>query len=1068
MKQRLLLFNLIMFLGFIAYGQNLQISGGNNFSAAVCDNQTVFVWGSNVSGQLGLTAAGAPVAVTYRNTAAAVTQGNISNVAGGSTIGALPAIRQIDAGSGAHILGLSCAKQVWAWGDNTKGQLGRNTNTNSAVPQRVLRGEQAANVNANDPNGIFLNNIFYVSGGNNCSFALEEGTGRVLAWGENDNGQLGDNSVIERWVPRYVRKSDGTLLTNIVQIEGGDACAYALDRDGYVWSWGLNTGNQLGRPGASPQMTAGMVVKGDPLNSGYSATPAPTQYLTGITMISGGDTHCLALEGATGHVWSFGGDWGQGQLGRGGGDVYQNDARRVVRPGLTAYATVEADFLGNGVDGKAIYVSAGQASSAVVMENGKVVTFGARGLFNGGATDQASGVTITCPALGDMISSGTLGDANAACNSGTCDGKATQWSRTPRYVKSNAAGTTDLSGIKSISDGDAWYYAVSSTGQAYVWGWNRRGELGLGDYTDRCFAVPFTLPSGCNFSDPCPGQPRLGADYSSCPVFSTTLNSQITQDYSTWRHTWEYRALGATGAWTTVTGPGNFPTQAVNQLGQWRISLSDTRATVPFLCGPCPVLRDTIVISETPNPYTVAACADNTASLAQFSVTAPVGSQIKWYTNQSGGSALNPSNTNPTITTAFTNTNTTIPGCSRALFAEDISSKQSTLLPATTTAQLATVLGASGEACASGNWQADWDNNATPRTFLQITVTQEVRITAASLLTGAAGNSNFSIKIYNNNASGGPYCGTCTPAGNKDAPGTLRYTATYPTAGTVAVTDNQIIEVPTNHTLPAGTYWIGVAGSGVQVRHFNCNKATTSTGAAPIWNNPFTEAEGIMRGTLGMRDNNLGTRGSVFNIKFETGSGYTCGRILVCVSSACVLPVTLLNFDATKRANVVDVNWTTSAEEGSSYFVIQRSSDGNSWENIGTVKAAGNTNRITEYSFIDEKPLGGVSYYRYVQYDLNGQSEEGPIASVEFNDLGFQIIPNPNSGVFNLLIDGEEKDAYYVDIVNSIGQSMYTKTFNTDSGNVNTQISLDAAPAGVYYVIVKTSGKQLVKKMVKE
>src|SRR6478736_2099641 len=88
-----------------AHSQNLQISGGNNFSAAVCDNQQVFVWGANTSNQLGITIADAAVGATYSAVPTSVTRGNISNIAGATTYGNLPAIRQVDAGSGAHILG---------------------------------------------------------------------------------------------------------------------------------------------------------------------------------------------------------------------------------------------------------------------------------------------------------------------------------------------------------------------------------------------------------------------------------------------------------------------------------------------------------------------------------------------------------------------------------------------------------------------------------------------------------------------------------------------------------------------------------------------------------------------------------------------------------------------------------------------------------------------------------------------------------------------------------------------------------------------------------------------------
>jgi alpha-tubulin suppressor-like RCC1 family protein len=168
----------------------------------------------------------------------------------------------------------------------------------------------------NDPNGIFLNNISYVSGGNNSSFAIEATTGRLLAWGENSDGQLGDGSTVDRLVPVYVQKSaadGGGALTNIIQVEAGDQCSYALDANGYVWSWGNNTGNKLGRPGASPQSTASRVLRSVPLCNGYGCTA--DGYLRDITQISGGDTHCLALD-INGNVWSFGGDWDEGTMGK--------------------------------------------------------------------------------------------------------------------------------------------------------------------------------------------------------------------------------------------------------------------------------------------------------------------------------------------------------------------------------------------------------------------------------------------------------------------------------------------------------------------------------------------------------------------------------------------------------------------------------------------------------------------------------------------------------------------------------------------------------------------------------
>ncbi|MCU0415821.1 MAG: T9SS type A sorting domain-containing protein [Cytophagaceae bacterium] len=1054
LKRILLLFSLIV-LARYAGAQNFQISGGNSFSAAVCDNQTVYTWGSNVDNDgttllytFGVNSSGVAITTPRRTTGVAITHGNINNTAGGTTVGPLPAIRQIDAGSGSHLLGLSCANQVWGWGNNRSGQLGRNSTSASGepMPQRVLRGAQAAAVSVNDPNGIFLNNITYVSGGNNSSFAIEAGTGRLLAWGENGDGQLGDGTTTDRTTPVYVTRSaaeGGGQLTNIVQVEAGDQCTYALDANGFVWSWGNNTGNKLGRPGASPQTGAGRVVRSNPLCNGYGCPG--DGLLRNITQISGGDTHCLALD-ATGNVWSFGGDWGEGQLGRGGGSVYQDYASRVVRPGLTSYGTVAADFLGSSTDGRAIYVSAGQASSAVVMANGKVVTFGGRGLFNLGPTNTNSG-TITCPGPdGDMIASGTLGDNNTTgCNSTSCSNKATQWSRTPVYVQT---GGVDLTGISAVSDGDGWYFAISTTGSAFAWGWNRRGELGVGDYSDRCQAVPFTLPTGCGtFTDPCPKQPRLGADFTSCPVFSTSLNSQVAQEYSSWRFTWEYRPVGSTGAWTTLAGPAaNIPTQTANTLGQYRISMSDNRTYVSAFCGPCPVLRDTIVITEVANPYTVSACSDNPASLAQFNVTNPPASQIKWYTNATGGTALNPANTNPTITTAFSNTNTTIPGCTRALFAEDVSSVVGALFPGTTQAQAQTAT-----SCAT--FTNEWITGPVSRSLMMFQVTRTLTINQASIIAGGNGGGvNATVTIYNNNPTGGPYCGGCTPAANTNGPNTSSIVGTGTLTG-LTVTDGQVLQVPMSVILTPGIYWIGGTLTGVQTKYYNCTRPVTN-GTKSLWTTQTNDNSGqtILIAQYGLYDNNPGSVGDVFNISFSAGTGYTCGRILVCVSSACTLPVTYVNFSASNNGNYNTVNWVTSSEKNAAYFVIERSSDGLNYAAVGKVNAVGNSSSIQSYEYKDLNPLFGATYYRLLQIDTDGSGVYSE--PVYLNNSGksyLSIAPNPSNGKFSIVGTFSETN-YVYEVITTTGQVVATGKFDGAAA----QLDLSGLAKGVYIISINS------------
>jgi alpha-tubulin suppressor-like RCC1 family protein len=91
--------------------------------------------------------------------------------------------------------------------------------------------------------------------------------GRVRAWGENGNGQLGDDSTDPRLEPITVHD-----LRNVKKIEGGCRFALAVKRNGTVWAWGLNLHGELGNDSTDD-----------------SHVPVKVQDLTNVTAIAAGD-----------------------------------------------------------------------------------------------------------------------------------------------------------------------------------------------------------------------------------------------------------------------------------------------------------------------------------------------------------------------------------------------------------------------------------------------------------------------------------------------------------------------------------------------------------------------------------------------------------------------------------------------------------------------------------------------------------------------------------------------------------------------------------------------------------
>lgn len=150
----------------------------------------------------------------------------------------------------------------------------------------------------------------------------------------------------------------------------------------------------------------------------------------------------------------------------------------------------------------------------------------------------------------------------------------------------------------------------------------------------------------------------------------------------------------------------------------------------------------------------------------------------------------------------------------------------------------------------------------------------------------------------------------------------------------------------------------------------------------------------------------------------------TAGRIEI--TYTITVPVTWLSFTATKQTNgSVLLKWSTASESGSKDYVIQRSVNGNHWENLGTVDAAGNTQQESHYSFEDKTARNINYHYRLEQRDLDGKINYSKVATVRSGSehlLG--ISPNP---VTNGLATITLKRAAEVMVYNSTGALVLRK-----------------------------------------
>ena len=108
-------------------------------------------------------------------------------------------------------------------------------------------------------------------------------------------------------------------------------------------------------------------------------------------------------------------------------------------------------------------------------------------------------------------------------------------------------------------------------------------------------------------------------------------------------------------------------------------------------------------------------------------------------------------------------------------------------------------------------------------------------------------------------------------------------------------------------------------------------------------------------------------------------------------------PVELVNFRAEVVDDFVSLIWSTATEINNDYFTVERGKDGTNWTEIGRVQGNGNSSERIEYSFSDRMPLSNASYYRLIQTDFDGTTEELGIRNVFFgwSENLIKVFPNP-------------------------------------------------------------------------
>ena len=379
------------------------ISTGVGHTCGIKSSGELYCWGWNYYRQLG------DGTTTYKNTP--------------TRIGVDTDWQSISAGN-LHTCGLKISGELYCWGSNGDGQLGNGTTTYKSTPTRIGVATDWQSISAGGSFSMLSDSYSHTCG--------VKSSGELYCWGSNGDGQLGDGTITDKYIPTPIGVDTDWQSISIARTH-----TYGVKTTGELYHWGSG-----------------------------SSSPTRIGVDTDWQSISAGDYHtCGVKSGGKLYCWGSNGD---GQLG----------------DGTTANKTSPTQI---GVDSDWQGISAGGSHTCGLKISGELYCWGSNGsgkLGVGTTANKNSPTRIGATTDWQSISAGSYHTCGVKSS-----GELYCWGRNEYYGNLGDGTTANKNsptriGVatdwQSISAGGGHTCGIKDNGELYCWGRNYFGELGDG------------------------------------------------------------------------------------------------------------------------------------------------------------------------------------------------------------------------------------------------------------------------------------------------------------------------------------------------------------------------------------------------------------------------------------------------------------------------------------------------------------------------------------------------------------------------------------------------------------